>query len=74
MCNHYDNNGPRTNNHVEGYNAKLNKLPSKPNIWRFIVKITNEEANAYIKYLHLEKGTYKSRGRYKDMKQIVKEI
>ena len=65
MWNHYDNTGPRTNNHVEGYNAKLNKLLTKPNIWRFIAKLTNEEANNNIKYVRLEKGTYKSRGRNK---------
>ena len=63
MWNHYDNTGPRTNNHIEGYNNKINKLLSKPNIWRFIAKITNEEANAHIKFIRLEKGQLKSRGR-----------
>ena len=51
MWNHYDINGPRTLNHVECY--KLNKLLSKPNIWRFIAKIFNEEVDALIKYKRL---------------------
>ena len=38
--NHYNIRGPRTNNHIEGYNLKLKLfLKSHPNIWKFILKI-----------------------------------
>ena len=40
LWNHYNNRGPRTNNHIEGYNLKMKKmLGSHPNIWKFISKI-----------------------------------
>ena len=34
----------RTNNHAESYNNRLNnKIGAKPNLWRFIETIQNEE-------------------------------
>jgi hypothetical protein len=38
IWNHYNyDNGPRTNNHIEGYNLKLNNFAkTHPNIWKFI--------------------------------------
>ena len=64
LWNHYENRGPRTNNHVEGYNAKLKRFLSKhPNIWTFILKIKGEESNSALRFTHLEAGTLKERGR-----------
>ncbi len=44
--NHFDNDGPRTNNHLEGYHRKLNMEfnRSHPSIYRFIgVQQSHEE-------------------------------
>ena len=61
---YYENTGPRTNNHVEGYNAKLKRFLLKhPNIWTFILKIKGEETNCALRFTHLEAGTLKDRER-----------
>ena len=41
----YNIDGPRTNNHVEGWHSGLNKTMSKPhpNIWKFIEVIKKEQ-------------------------------
>ena len=62
----FDNDEPKTNNHLEGFNSKLNKYFNKhPNIWMFIIKIKEEETNATLKYLRIENKTLKTRGRNK---------
>ena len=65
IWNHYnDDNGPRTNNHIEGYNLKLNNyVKTHPNIWKFITKIQSEETTASLKYIRIENNTYKHKYR-----------
>jgi hypothetical protein len=58
MWNHYDNiEDPRTNNHVQGYHAKADKIivNKKPNICYFIETIKNEETTYNLNYERLEK-------------------
>ena len=65
LWNHYSNTGPRTNNNVESYNRRINNLliASKPNIWKYISLIKQEESNSHIKVVHLQNNTMKKRGR-----------
>jgi hypothetical protein len=66
MWNHYDNiEDPRTNNHVEGYHAKLDKIivNKKPNIWLFIETIKNEESTYNLNYERLENNVLRLRVR-----------
>ena len=73
LWNHYKNRGPRTNNHIEGYNLKLKMyLNSHPNIWKFIIKIREEESNYALNFTHLTKGTLKQKER--NRKIIEKDI
>jgi hypothetical protein len=59
-----DTSGPRTNNHVEGYNNGLSKLlKSHPNIYKFIDEITKEESNQHIRFCRLENGDLVERHR-----------
>ena len=74
LWNHYDNDGPRTNNHIEGYNLKLQKFATcaHPNIWLFIGTIKQEEATYGCNFYRLELGKYKQRGRNKvDMERDI---
>lgn len=53
IWNHYDNQGPRTTNHVEGWHNALN-LASKiahPNIWNFIRLIQTQHISFSAKLL-----------------------
>ena len=45
----FDWDGPRTNNHVEGWHNKLNSFLGKrhPNIYQLMEFIKNEQANMY---------------------------
>ena len=64
LWNHFDNRGPKTNNHVEGFNSKLiNFLITHPNIWKFIIKIKSEESNCSLRFIHHKSGSLKERGR-----------
>ena len=78
--NHYENDGPRTNNHVEAYNLKVQKhlKCSHPNIWLFISFLQKEETSSYLKFLRLEKGILKEKGRNKanidrDLKLMIQK-
>ena len=46
QCNYYDCHGPRTNNHVEGWNSRLKKIVWKfhPNIFEIIDVMRKEQA------------------------------
>ena len=64
IWNHYDNKDPKTNNHLEGFNYKINKyFESKSHIWKFIEKIQDLEAEMTLKHTRLENGTLRDRGR-----------
>ena len=59
LWNHYDNvDWPRTNNNVEGYNAKLNKHcgAADPNIYKSISIFQTEEVNSYDKFVKANAG------------------
>jgi len=52
LWNHYATTGPRTNNHVEGYNNKLKCFvgAAKPNIFKIVSIFKNEETNSDKKF------------------------
>jgi hypothetical protein len=52
--------GPRTNNHVEGYNARISRLwcAAHPNIYKWIRNVRYEENVAFKNALHIESGDY----------------
>jgi len=56
MWNHFNTNGARTTNHLEGWHQKLNRLTKKahPNIFEFISVIQTEQAANEVKILQLE--------------------
>ena len=64
MWNQFDEDGPRTNNHVEGYNLAMHKfLSTHPNIWKFIEKISQEEDKVDLRHQRFEQGTLVERNR-----------
>jgi hypothetical protein len=52
LWNHYDTEGPRTNNHVEGDNAALNHFVNvdSPNIYDLILAMKDIETSVAVKY------------------------
>ena len=56
--NYYDNEGPRTNNHVEGWHTRLKKVVGKahPNLYEIIEVMKKEQATSEIKLQQLEMG------------------
>ena len=54
----YDEEGPRTNNHVEGWHNKLNKIAgqSPPNIYEVVKLFKTEQAATEVTLRHLEAG------------------
>ena len=52
LWNHYDTEGPRTNNHVEGDNAALNRFVNvdSPNIYDLILAMKDFETSVAVKY------------------------
>jgi hypothetical protein len=54
LWNHYDTVGPRTNNHVEGFHSKLNRLcqEAHPNIFKSIGIVKDIETETAINYKH----------------------
>ncbi len=53
--NHYNNDGPRTTNHVEGWHSKLNKLVGHPhpNIYRLLNVLKREQSHTEIRIVQL---------------------
>ena len=58
LWNHYDNHGPRTTNHIEGWHHKINNLVSRshPNIYSLIDIIKKEQSMNEIKMLQFSNG------------------
>jgi hypothetical protein len=56
--NHFDNVGPRTNNHVEGFHYKLGEYidNSHPNIYSLIETFKNIEMSCIVNYLQRKNG------------------
>ena len=55
---YHDNEGPRTNNHVEGWHARLKKVVGKahPNVFEITEVMKKEQASSEIKLQQLEMG------------------
>ncbi len=58
MWNFFKYDGPRTNNHVEGYHTRLVKEAGKshPNIFEVVNLFRHEEASALVQAMQLECG------------------
>ena len=58
MWNHYETVGPRSNNHVEGYNLKLNRYVSTvhPNVLNLIQDLRDLESFFAINYIQRKNG------------------
>ncbi|CAF0824223.1 unnamed protein product [Brachionus calyciflorus] len=58
MWNHYYNDGPRINNHVEGYNSKLNKYIDRnhPHIYSAIKTLKDLETTTGLNFYQRESG------------------
>ena len=52
VWNHFETRGPRTNNHVEGYNNKLKKFigSKSPNIYKMIESLTIAESTSSMEH------------------------
>jgi len=62
MWNHYDNDGKRSNNYLEGYYSKLNKyLKQHPKFWDFVRHIKSEVVDVELKWHHIQSGDSKSK-------------
>jgi hypothetical protein len=72
VWNHYETVGPRTNNHVEGFHSKLNKISGKrPNIYRSINVFKEIETETTIDYNQriLPNGRLPTRRRREDIRR-----
>ena len=58
MWNHYVNNGPRTNNHIEGWHNRLKRISRKahPNLYEVLELFQREEAASRVTIIQLEAG------------------
>ncbi len=56
--NHFENTGPRTNNHVEGFNYKLGEYIDcdHPNIYSLVETFKGLEMSCVLNYLQRKKG------------------
>lgn len=67
LWNHFETEGPRTNNHIEGYNRKFNDLLGHhPNIWNFITTLIEEEERMSIRLGKLNAGNLRENTRKKE--------
>ena len=58
MWNHYETIGPRSNNHVEGYNLKFNRYVETihPNVYKLIQDMRDQEAFCSMNYIQRNNG------------------
>ena len=64
LWNHFDVDGPRTNNYVEGKNLFYKKkFDSHPNLWKFIEIVKNLETVQGVRYEKLKRDVLKERNR-----------
>ena len=70
MWNHSDNEGPATNNHLEDWRARLNRLAKKShtNIYEVIEIFQREEASSKVTILQLQSGGVARKGKAKAQK------
>jgi hypothetical protein len=82
IWNHFDTDGPRTNNYNEGYNNRLNKLcgSGHPNLYKFINILKREESLASIKCFRAISGYEADKRKKKDIEKdlqietLIKEV
>jgi len=57
-CNHFDHDGPRTTNHVEGWHSRINKKCRKPhpNVYAMVRLLQQEQATNEAKIIQLRAG------------------
>jgi hypothetical protein len=69
LWNHFDVIGPRTNNHLEGFNAKLNKYfdYNKPHIYNFILALKDIETEVDKQIHDLQHGSVFNKKRSADI-------
>ena len=74
IWNHFDTDGPRTNNYNEGYNNRLNRLcgSGHPNLYKFINIMKREESLASVKYFRAIQGYEPDKRRKKDIEKDLK--
>lgn len=69
--NHFTNEGPRTNNHLEGWHSKLKKLVrhAHPNIFQLIEILKNTQANTEANDIQVSSGatTRPKQKKYRDI-------
>jgi hypothetical protein len=72
LWNHFETKGPRTNNHLEGYNLRLKKCvgTAHPDVFKAIRILQNEEAGSSINYYKSQNG---ERAPYRRNKEIEKD-
>ena len=58
MWNHFQNSGPRTNNHLKSWHYRLNRLARKahPNMFETIEHIKNEQASTEVQMIQIAAG------------------
>ena len=69
LWNHYDTHGPRTNNHVEGDNAALNRFVNveSPNVYDLILCMKDIETSVAVKYFKNKDSNFPQKRRQEDM-------
>ena len=76
--NYFDFEGPRTNNHVEGWHSRLKKVVGKahPNVYEIIEVFQNEEATVRMKLLNFETGAAQAprRRKVRDMERRLRVL
>ena len=74
LWNHFKTVGPRTNNHLEGYNSKLKKCVSvaHPNIYTAIQLLQSQEVSASLNFYRAANGERIPPRRKKDIEKDIK--
>ncbi|XP_021340477.1 uncharacterized protein LOC110441612 [Mizuhopecten yessoensis] len=75
MWNHYDNTGPHTTNHVEGWHSKVNKMckHAHPNIYAIVKLLQKLQAADEVRMIQLSAGG-KSRPRKKKYRRLDERL
>lgn len=78
MWNFFKHDGPRTNNHVEGYHARLKKMAGKPhpNIFEVVELFSSEEAASLVHIMQMHSGQKppKRRRKYDDADERLNRL
>ncbi|XP_021370385.1 uncharacterized protein LOC110461289 [Mizuhopecten yessoensis] len=75
LWNHYDNTGPRTTNHVEGWHSKVNRMckHAHPNIYAIVKLLQKLQAADEVRMIQLPAGG-KSRPRKKKYRRLDERL